>query len=269
QAYRMRYRASFGGAESVRASSGDPQYPPPGATINYWLGPDVRGPVSLEIADSQGRVVRRFSSAAVGESMQPPEQPGMRRPELEQTGTPRLPAVSGLNRFVWDLAHPGPWDSNPRRSGRNGPMATPGTYTVRVSADGVTGSEPLLVRMDPRAVADGAGAAEVRQLLAHNISVRDLVTDVNRAVARVQTARRAVPSANGIAPERLTAIEKRLVTPAVRYSQPGLQAQIQYLYGAVMDADQVVGGDAVARYDVLRKELDSLLAELRNLQGSQ
>ncbi len=148
-------------------------------------------------------------------------------------------------------------------------MATPGTYTVRVSADGVTGSEPLLVRMDPRAVADGAGAAEVRQLLAHNISVRDLVTDVNRAVARVQTARRAVPSANGIAPERLTAIEKRLVTPAVRYSQPGLQAQIQYLYGAVMDADQVVGGDAVARYDVLRKELDSLLAELRNLQGSQ
>jgi len=269
QAYRMRYRASFGGAESVRASSGDPQYPPAGATINYWLGPDVRGPVSLEIADAQGRVVRRFSSAADGESLQPPEQPGMRRPELEQTGTPRLPAVSGLNRFVWDLALPGPWDSNPRRSGRNGPMAAPGTYTIRVSADGVTGSETLLVRMDPRAVADGAGAAEVRQLLAHNIRVRDLVTDVNRAVASVQTARRATPVSNGAPADRLATIVKRLVTPGIRYSQPGLQAQIQYLYGAVTNADQVVGGDAVARYDVLRKELDSLLAELRGIQGSQ
>jgi len=268
-AFRMRYRGSFGGAESVRASSGDPQYPPAGATINYWVGPAVRGPVTLEIADAQGRVVRRFSSAAGGESLQPPEQPGMRRPELEQTGTPRLPAVSGLNRFVWDLALPGPWDSNPRRSGRNGPMAAPGTYTIRVSADGVTGSETLLVRMDPRAVADGAGAAEVRQLLAHNIRVRDLVTEVNRAVASVQTARRATPVSNGAPADRLATIEKRLVTPGIRYSQPGLQAQIQYLYGAVTNADQVVGGDAVARYDVLRKELDSLLAELRGIQGSQ
>ena len=193
----------------------------------------------------------------------------MRRPELEQTGTPRLPAVSGLNRFVWDLALPGPWDSNPRRSGRNGPMAAPGTYTIRVSADGVTGSETLLVRMDPRAVADGAGAAEVRQLLAHNIRVRDLVTDVNRAVASVQTARRATPVSNGAPADRLATIVKRLVTPGIRYSQPGLQAQIQYLYGAVTNADQVVGGDAVARYNVLRKELDSLLAELRGIQGSQ
>src|SRR3712207_7516023 len=48
--------------------------------------------------------------------------------------------------------------------------------------------------------------------------------------------------------ERLNALEARLVTPPVRYSQPGLQSHISYLYGLTTRADQKVGRDAVERY---------------------
>jgi HAMP domain-containing protein len=67
--------------------------------------------------------------------------------------------------------------------------------------------------------------------------------------------------------DQLDAIERKLVTPPVRYSKPELQAHIQYLYGMTTQADQKVGRDAVERYEVLRKELDAVLAELRPLLG--
>nr|MBA3406055.1 hypothetical protein [Gemmatimonadaceae bacterium] len=92
------------------------------------------------------------------------------------------------------------------------------------------------------------------------------VTDVNLAVARVQgAAKNTAAPATPARQRRLAAIESRLVTPPVRYSRPGLQAQIQYLYGASMGADQKVGRDAVLRYQVLRRELDLILGEIRDI----
>jgi len=162
--------------------------------------------------------------------------------------------------------HPGPWDANPRRSARNGPMVSPGRYTVRLRANGVTETQQLFLRNDPRVTRDGVTAAVLSEQLAHNLRVRDLVTDVNLAVARVQGAAKnaAVPAAAD-RQRRLAAIESRLVTPPVRYSRPALQAQIQYLYGASMGADQKVGRDAVLRYQVLRRELDVVLGETRDI----
>ncbi|MEJ7758632.1 MAG: hypothetical protein WKF55_03450 [Gemmatimonadaceae bacterium] len=264
--YRMRYRASFGGEESSRASSGDPEFPPAGATINYWLANDVRGPVTLDILAADGRVVRSFSSEAQGERATAPAEPGMRAPVLEMTGTPRLPAGAGLNRFVWDLMYPGPWDSNPRRSARNGPMASPGTYSVRLNAEGNSQTLPLILHADPRGAADGITMQVLTGQLAHNMRVRDLVSDVNMAVSRVQAAGTAATGATPLNAEtrrKVADLEARLVTPSVRYSRPGLQAQIQYLYGASMKADQTVGQDAVSRYQVLRAELDGVLNDMR------
>jgi hypothetical protein len=53
----------------------------------------------------------------------------------------------------------------------------------------------------------------------------------------------------------------------VRYSMPGLQAHIQYLYGMTNQADQKIGRDAVERYQALRKQLDALQAEARAALG--
>ena len=283
-AWRMRYRASFGGEESSRRSSGDPEYPPPGAMIDYWLGAPGAEPVavSMEIVDAKGKVVRSFSSAArdtgSAESAVRVDSAGGRMrivprwtPSMEGAATQRLTAHRGLNRFVWDLAWPGAWDASARRSGRNGPLAVPGTYAVRLRVGDSVVTQPLVVRSDPRVTRDGVTSTILADKLAHELRVRDMVTDVNAAVAQLLTAKRRLgASPEGAAADtlaRLGSLERLLVTPPIRYSQPALQAQIQYLYTVTTSADQQVGRDAIDRYRVLRKELDTALAQLRAALG--
>jgi photosystem II stability/assembly factor-like uncharacterized protein len=287
-AYRMRYRASFGGEESSRQASGDPEYPPPGAMIDYWLGAPREGAAalvaSIDILDSAGTVVRSFSSrprdttSATNAANAVPRDSGGRyrlatRVSAADAGvnTTRLTAQPGLNRFVWDLAWPGPWDASGRRSRRNGPLAAPGRYTVRLRVGDSTYTRPLVLREDPRVVRDGVTPAVLRETLAHELRVRDLVSEVNSAVAILQAEKKRLgTNATGAAADtvaRLDALERTLVTPPVRYSQPALQSHIQYLYSATLGADQQVGRDAIERYRVLRKELDAAVAELRAVTG--
>jgi hypothetical protein len=199
------------------------------------------------------------------------DEPGMSAGPPERLGAVRLPASPGLNRFSWDFAYAGPWDVNPQRSGRTGPLATPGTYSVRVTSGDWSATQPLEVRMDPRLVRDGVTLADLREQLEHNLRVRDMVSEVNVAVARLQRAKRRLQGATGAAADtvqRLTALEAKLVTPAVRYSEPALQAHIAYLYGLTTRADQKVGRDAAERYRVLRRELDARMAELKAIIGT-
>jgi photosystem II stability/assembly factor-like uncharacterized protein len=130
--------------------------PPDGAIVNYWLKADARGPVRLEILDATQQIVRRYSST------DPPE------PLVEGRNTPdywirphqALSAKAGFHRFVWDLHHERPavpafsypiaaiYRNTPRTP--VGSWALPGTYRVRLTVEGVTRTEPLTVRLDPR-----------------------------------------------------------------------------------------------------------------------
>jgi hypothetical protein len=255
QSWRIRYRSGFGGAEQNRGATADPEYPPAGAMIDYWL-PQNSGPVTIEIVNDGGDIVRRLSSEAA-------HADSSRRVSPE-TGSQRLTRVAGVNRIVWDMQYPGPWDSNARRNGRGGPVAPPGTYTVKLIANGVTQNQMLVIRADPRVGADGVTVAVMRAQLAHNLRVRDLVSEVNRAALRVSNLRKrsgTSPSGSALR-QQVDALDRILITPPVRYSRPGLQAQIQYLYGAATDADQEVGRDAIARYAELKKELEAVLKQL-------
>ena len=166
--------------------------------------------------------------------------------------------------MIWDMQYPGPWDSNARRSGRGGPLAPPGTYTIRLSSNGVTQTRQLVLNADPRVTADGVTTQIMREQVAHNIRVRDLVTDVNHAVADLADLKKksgASPS-NSELRKRVDALDRTLITPPIRYSRPGLQSQIQYLYFGAMGADQKVGRDMIDRYSVLRKELNQVETDI-------
>jgi hypothetical protein len=152
----------------------------------------------------------------------------------------------------------------------------PGRYTIRLAVTGtqggrpLTSTQPLTLRIDPRVAQDGVTIATLREQLAHNLAVRDLVSDVNRAVYRVREARNRLRDASGAGADtlqKLRAIEARLVTPPIRYSKPELQAQITYLYSMTNGADQKVGRDAIERYQLLRRELDAIAAEINKLLG--
>lgn len=271
-AVRMRYAGSFGGVEGSRNDPADPQYPPAGAIIDYWLPPSYSGPVTLDILDSKGIVLRSISSEGPGESAT--AEPGMRQMSTVRSGTPRLPRNAGMNRFTWDLALPGAWSPNVASSGRGGPTGptiVPGRYQVRLTAGTTSVTQPLTVRIDPRAAADGITVADLQAQLDHNVKVRNLVSEVNRLVATLEEQRRRLSGAGAMAADTLrgtNALRATIVTPPVRYSRPALQAHIQYLYGLTSQADQRIGHDATERYLTLRKELDVTMARARALLGA-
>ncbi|HEX7050141.1 MAG TPA: hypothetical protein VF188_08080 [Longimicrobiales bacterium] len=271
-AYRMRY---FG---SRRGGSGA-EYIPPGAIIDYYLADTPAGEVTLEILDQRGTVIRAFSSAAPDDDAADDDLARLAAGTVPavppSAGTPRLPKTAGMHRFIWDLAYPGAWAAQSRRSGRNGPLAVPGTYRARLTVDGTSRVRAFEVRIDPRVAADSVTQADLEAQLALNLRIRDAVSEARWAAAQVTDARErleARAAEGGAAAARarealraLAAIEEQLVTPEGRYMQPMLIDQLEYLYGMTTRADQPPGRDAYVRFDELRAELDRLRAELQEV----
>ncbi len=254
---------------------GGVQYLPAGAMIDYYLASAPAGDVRLDVLDSAGRVVRSITSAAAaGPQVDAP----VAAPDDDEGGgggrgggaAVRAPKAAGLNRFMWDLRYPGSWVSSANPAGPNGPLAPPGRYQVRLTAGTVTQTQPLTIVSDVRVVRDGVSAADLRALFTHNMKVRDLISDVNQTVARVRGAQARLRNATGAAADTATKIGEiasQLLTPPARYSQPGLQAHITYLYSMTGQADQRVPKDAADRYVDLRKQLDAIQLALTKLLG--
>lgn len=255
------YRHRYGGGRFGPRAPHLPEYPPAGANIDYLLPEGTAGPLTLEIVDADGAVVRSFSSEAPGE-YEVPAEPGMREWRLERFGTPRLPTGPGAHRFVWDLAYPGPWHANPNRSGRGGPMVPPGAYTARLSAGEWSASRTFDVRMDPRVVDEGVGVDEVRRQIHLALQVRDALSEARLAVRRIGDARE---QGGGNLSAEVEAVERELVTAPIRYSRPMLVDQLQYLYGNLTRADQEPGEDAVRRFEQLDAALQEHVRTLERL----
>lgn len=127
----------------------------PRAMLNFTLKAEPKSPIQFEIMDAQGTVIRKLE----------PKEP--------------KDLVAGLNRVVWDLRHDSPrvvalktqapdnshvweeprfrdtdfrpithWGSKP---GEVGPIVQPGAYSVRLTVEGQTFTQPLTVLPDPHA----------------------------------------------------------------------------------------------------------------------
>jgi photosystem II stability/assembly factor-like uncharacterized protein len=150
--------------------------PPPGGIIDYYLAADVAGPVTLDILDARGTVVRSISSAdpvlVPDPALDPtgydricrenPNAPNCRVPLFWPAPQMVLSTKKGMHRFSWDL-HYEPIGDEPRAAGGDvgavpghtypdvdAPWAPPGTYTVKLTVGGKEYSRPLTLRLDPR-----------------------------------------------------------------------------------------------------------------------
>ncbi|MEO6237937.1 MAG: glycosyl hydrolase, partial [Vicinamibacterales bacterium] len=101
-------------------------------------------------------------------------------------GPPTAPMAAGLNRAAWSLDYPGAvtfpgmvlWGAT-----TSGPMALPGTYQVRLTVDGKSQTQPLVVRKHPlRSTAD----ADLQQQFTLALQIRDKVSEANNAVIRIR-----------------------------------------------------------------------------------
>ncbi|MBI3491604.1 MAG: hypothetical protein HY047_07490 [Acidobacteria bacterium] len=124
--------------------------PPSGAVIDYYLRSVANGPMTLEILNASGAVVRHYSSAdpapAINVNTLAVNAVWQRAPEP-------LSAAAGLHRWVWDL-RPDPPAGGGRGGGGGGrggpPPVAPANYTVRLTVNERTLTQPLTVKPDPR-----------------------------------------------------------------------------------------------------------------------
>ena len=132
------------------------QNPPDGAILYYWLRGPVSGPVSLEIVDADGKVVRRYASDDKPQVVNPDDitvMPMWARPEA------RVSTEPGCHRLVWDH-HAQPAGGAPGLPmtaianntpvGPRGAWLPAGTYTVRLKVAGKTMERTLQLKPDPR-----------------------------------------------------------------------------------------------------------------------
>lgn len=251
------------------------QNPPDGAIINYYLSEPSRGPITLEILDAAGKTVRRFSST---DKPLPVDVNRLRFPAYWVRPFQPLRNEAGMQRFVWDLMFP-----NPPSDGYDlpisaiagdtplvpqGPAVLPGTYTVRLTVDGRSYTQPLRVRIDPRvktaeiglrqqftlSMQAYEGITRARELTA---SLRKQLTDLEASKADPTKAQRLKVVLDG--PQRPAGS----ATPLADMPLSRLAAAFTQLLDLLQDADVTPSSQAIAAAADLRKALAKAEAAAR------
>ncbi|HUA87179.1 MAG TPA: hypothetical protein VMB85_25155 [Bryobacteraceae bacterium] len=153
--------------------------PPDGAIVDYYL-PNDTSEVKMEFLDATGHVVRTYSSNDPVMNPNPALDPVaynkvcQERPTAPDCNLPLywpappdvLKTSAGMHRFSWDMHYDpiagttgggrggggGSVGAVPHRtySSVNSPWVAPGTYTVRLTVNGKSMTEPIVIKMDPR-----------------------------------------------------------------------------------------------------------------------
>ena len=242
----------------------------------------------LEIRDRSGALVRRFAS---GDRPEGPDTT-VNIPLSWVRPSPVLATDRGMHRFVWDLhaappaalQHEYPISAirgdTPREP--RGPWVLPGSYTVRLAVDGVTLTQRLAVRMDPR-VRPGPGALEQQFALAQRLARavdRDAAAlqRVHALQARLTNARERAATGRTAGLDsldaRAAALESGAGRPAPRPGVGGrgadnltrLNADLVAAYNVVEGADAAPTAAVRAVVGELEHSLERLLAHLRELE---
>ncbi len=248
-----------------------------GVIIDYWLGAAASGPITLDVLDATGAIVRHYSSAAaapVAEAAKPPH------PNFWVAAPFVLQTSAGMHRANWDLRYDAPpsfshsfeISANPGLTppSPEGPLALPGTYTVRLTANGVSVSQRVTVRDDPRSTTAAAALAAQHMLQMRMVSAMHMtwdgqqhVTIVRDAIARASAANPTAAQATAMA--SLRAAMDSAVGPAdVRASGGG--ATFQSVNGALVNQVNALDNGDMAPTPAMRAAYASTCRELAAVQ---
>jgi photosystem II stability/assembly factor-like uncharacterized protein len=259
------------------------QNPPDGAMLDYILKSEATGPVTIEISDESGKPVRHFSSADKPDSVNEKE---LNIPTYWIRPVRILSTQAGMNRFPWDLHYPPP-DSleheypisaihhdTPRTP--LGPAVLPGKYSVKLTANGTSYVQPLMIKMDPRVKTPEGG---LRQQFDLEMKINEAMRRDYQTLQQVRSLRQqlknlAERTRQGQVRELLTALESKaaelegseggygttfLSTPEGR-SLARLNAGLNSLLAVVDSADVAPTIQAVSTFNDLNSALDQQLA---------
>jgi photosystem II stability/assembly factor-like uncharacterized protein len=268
--------------------------PPDGAIIDYVLRSSPAQPLALEIRDSTGALVRRFSGADRPDSM---NAAGLNIPLYWIRPFRPLSSAPGMRRFVWDLHYPPPganraeypmsavYHDTPRHP--LGPWVLPGRYTVNLIVDGRTYSQPLTVSMDPRVSTSSAGLTvqftySMRVYEGVN-TARSVLSQIGIIRSNIREIRKAVlPGSLGDSLAaldlRMGALEgmgvsgRRFRVPSTGPAGPTLrraEAELRLLLDILQEADDPPTSRVVESSVAVQNDLMELLARWQALRKNE
>jgi photosystem II stability/assembly factor-like uncharacterized protein len=273
----------FGPGDAMRSVSS-------GVAIDYYLKQPA-SKVSIEILGSAGQTIVTFNG--------PSKEGGaggtgvtMRTEEAEEGGgrgaaPAHVGAAAGMNRFTWDMRYPGArdfpgmilWAASTR-----GPIAPPGRYQVRLTANGVTRSREFAIVRNARMTGTDADLAAQFELAK---DINQKVSIANEAVLRIRSLKDQLTARITAAADpafkttgqslidKLTAVEGEIYQYRNRSNQDPLNYPIRLnnklaaLQGAVESGDARPTDQARAVFKQLSSRLDKELARLDALATSE
>ncbi len=254
------------------------QNPPDGAVINYVLKAKSTKLVVLEILDSAGKLVRRFSS---DDKPLETDVNTLRFPTYWIRPPQILKNEPGMQRFVWDLTYP-----NPPSDGYDlpisavykdtpyvplGPAVLPGVYLIKLTANGRTLTQTLIVRMDPRVKTPPPGLLQQFTLSMQayeGIKQSRILSDEVAKLTNSLTAARPKIGNNADAIKQIDAITEKLNNlmdgvkqtppvpiPVAEFPLGRLGGSFTTLLDLLQDADVTPSSQAVQAFLNLQKAL--------------
>jgi len=261
---------------------------PAGVVVDYWLKETPKDQkVTLEFLDGDA-VLRSYSN------QKPPKAEDLKtqaeRDEEQKDREKPLAPKAGVNRLVWDMRIMKP-SLVPKAVFNEGtkapPKAAPGTYTVRLTVDGKSYTQPIEVRPHPAGFATAADLKAQYDLLK---AIRDRLSETHDTVLAIRDVRGQVEEigaraerlgkgdalakqASAIA-AKLTAVEEQLTNPLIVADEddlnyePRLDHDWVYLAAIVASADAKPLTSSVQYYDLLKGRLDAVKTEYQTILGT-
>ncbi|HLI51501.1 MAG TPA: glycosyl hydrolase [Thermomicrobiaceae bacterium] len=250
--------------------------PPDGVYVDYYLESEPEGAVKLTFLDDDGHEIRSYSSE-LGESAN-----GDKKATL-------VLAKAGINRFVWDMRYPDAVNvpgAMFRGGGVQGPIAPPGSYQVRLEANGETQTQRFEIRRDPRLDTTDEALQEQFKL---QLQIRDKLSETHEAVNRLRSARQQVDGWKARAEaagkeavvaeaermnEAMLKVERELIEARLRASKdplrfpPRLNAKLVALSGMIANEGSAPTQQSYEVFEELAKRVDQQLEQLPGLLES-
>ena len=218
--------------------------------VDYYLAKPA-DKVTIEVLDSNQKVIGTFVSVPAGKKPAEGEDD-----QDERRAGPKPPTTTaGINRFVWNLRYPGAyafpgmilWGG----SARMGPMAVPGSYHVRLTANGVTQERDLTVEKDPRL---NVSQEDLQKQFDLALKLRDQLSQADTIVSEIRQIRNQVndrvKADAGLKPQadamlaKLTVIEETVYQVKNRSDQDPLNFPIRLNNYIAALGRSVMSGDA-------------------------
>jgi photosystem II stability/assembly factor-like uncharacterized protein len=248
--------------------------------IDYQLK-QTADKITVEVLDAQNRVIRTFNGTRA-DSEKKPEPPTIE--DIFNPKDPKPSTLAGIQRLEWDIRYdratdfPGliMWDATTR-----GPVAPPGAYQVRVTADGHTGTQSFAVKREPHLLADVTDA-DLQREFQLALQIRDTTAKANQAVLLVRGIRPQIQdragkldSKTGPTAKALEALEKTLTAVETEVYQVKNQSfedplnfpimlnnKIASLQGIVESADAPPTDQTYEMFKLLSGRLDEQMNKL-------